>query len=481
MKNIKFNNLFALLAVFAIAVSCVKSDDFDVPQTTVQEEPNLEGFTEVPLESLGGQYEQERADFTYEETNSYVSGYVISSDEAGNFFEEIIIQDNPTNPTIGVRVLIDENPLFTRYEVGRKVFVKLDGLTLGISNGVLTLGIAGSNFIEPIPFPLEDDFILRSTEVAEINPVTVSLEELAAIDLGAGDDVAFRLTNLYVRVANVQFTKAQVIDNNFTYAAEGSDEFDGERILESCDDGSTLIFSTSTFADFKAALLPTGRGEISGILTKNFFGDVFNLVVNDPSTVLLTDENRCDPEPLFIEPFECSGSASGGSNVVFEEDFETFNAIEDYVAAGWTNVNTTEGSTVWEIGNFDNNNYAQITGFNTGETLINSWLVTPSINMDNTSGEALNMRIQTNFDNGRILRVLFSENFTGDVTAASWKDLTQFEAPVGPSGGFGDFVNVGPINLSCIDGTIHIAFLYEGSDPAATTRYHVDDIEISGN
>ena len=29
--------------------------------------------------------------------------------------------------------------------------------------------------------------------------------------------------------------------------------------------------------------------------------------------------------------------------------------------------------------------------------------------------------------------------------------------------------------------TIHIGFFYEGSDPNATTRYHIDNIEVTGN
>ena len=47
-------------------------------------------------------------------------------------------------------------------------------------------------------------------------------------------------------------------------------EFDGERLLESCEDGGSVIFSTSTFADFKSFLLPQGRGSMTGILTKNY-------------------------------------------------------------------------------------------------------------------------------------------------------------------------------------------------------------------
>tara|TARA_R100000406_G_C3087024_1_gene118523 strand:- start:173 stop:1051 length:879 start_codon:yes stop_codon:yes gene_type:complete len=282
-------------------------------------------------------------------------------------------------------------------------------------------------------------------------------------------------TNLFVRLTDVQFVRSQALGSNpLTYAGEASDEFDGERILESCATGATTIFSTSTFASFKSQELATGRGTIDAILTRDFFDDYFILTVNGLSDVNLDDTNRCDPDT-----FSCDGP-SGGGNVFWSENFEQFNAIEDYVNAGWTNVNVNGGGTLWVIGNFDGTNYAQISGFNSGESTIETWLVTPSIDMDATTEEELFMDIQTNFDNGTILSVVFSTNFTGDVTTATWQEL-DVDIPSGPAGGFGSFQSVGPVNISCLEGTVNIAFLYEGSDPNATTRYHIDNIEITGN
>ena len=69
------------------------------------------------------------------------------------------------------------------------------------------------------------------------------------------------------------------------FASEEFDHFDGERTLESCATASSVIFSTSTFADFKSLTLPSGRGSMNAILTKNFFGDTFNIVVNSPEDI----------------------------------------------------------------------------------------------------------------------------------------------------------------------------------------------------
>jgi len=478
MKTINLYKLVILFFAATLITSCVKDDDYDTPNIEVVE-PILDSPV-ISVNSLASAWEQEQGNVTFE-TKQYLEGYVISNDEFGNFFEEIIIQDNIENPTVGVRILIDESPLFTRFELGRKIYVNLKDLTVGISNGVLTLGVGGGTYIEAVPASRlednpdllgEDRLVLRSSEVGTMVPLEINMSDLPSLP---NDESAFRLTNRLVKINNVQFNRNDVlIEEPLTYAGEFSDEFDGERILESCDSGSTIIFSTSTFADFKSANMASGRGSVTGILTKNFFGDTFNFVVNDINGVNLDNEDRCDPD--F---FSCT-TPSGGGATFFEDDFESYGDFSDAESAGWTNVNVSGGNTEWELGNFSNSNYAQISGFTSGEDEINVWLVSPSIDMDNTEEEELLFDVQSNYDNGNILTVLFSSDFSGDVTSATWQSLDA-AIPNGPSGGFGDFETVGPINISCLDGTIHIAFLYEGSDPSATTRYHVDNFTVTGN
>ncbi len=466
MKTLKYFKLIILILVASFVVSCVQDDDYDVPNIEV-ESPVLSG-TQITIGALKQLLLQEQENngnnILAIEDDFYTTGYVISNDEFGNFYEELIIQDEKENPTTGVKVLIDVSPLYITYEFGRKTHIQLQGLAVGLDSGVLTIGTRSGNSLENIGFSQMEEYVKRDVEVEEIIPLPLNISDF-------DDDK----TNLYIRLTDVQFNRNEVLgENRMTYAAEPGDDFDGERTLEDCQENTSVIFSTSTFADFKAVLLPQERGSLDGILTYNYFGDTFNIVVNSPATINFDNEDRCDPDFFF-----CT-TESGGGTAFYNEAFEAFNSIEEYVDAGWTNVNVSGGNTLWEIGNFNNSNYAQISGFNTGENEIDVWLVTPSINMDTTTKEELLFDIQANYDNGTILSVLISTDFTGDVTTANW-ELLDATIPVGPSGGFGDFEPVGPINISCIDGTINIAFLYEGSDPNATTRYHVDNIQITGN
>ncbi|MFD2563496.1 DUF5689 domain-containing protein [Aquimarina rubra] len=467
MNSINLKKLISVLVLAVTFTACVQDDDFKTPPLSI-DEPNIDGIV-IGVDAVLGILAQEVADegedakVTFEDTNNYVEGYVVSNDKAGNFFEEFVIQDSAENPSGGLRVLIDVNPLFTTYEFGRKIFIKLDGLSVGIENGVATLGVLSGDEVDKIPSFSQNDFIQRSAEVADITPLEITMADFS-------DD----LTNLYIKINNVQFNRNDVLgDNPLTFAGEPSDEFDGERNLESCDSGAIAVLSTSTFADFKGLTLPTQQGSFEGILTKNFFGDTFNLVLNDPTGLVFDNENRCDPNVL-----ECDGT-SGGANVVFEEDF-TGLSISDLENSGWLNVNTTGGSLDYIVGSFSGNQYAQISGFNSGESPFEVWLVTPEIDLTASTAEELSFDIQANFDNGNILTAFITDNFTGDVTTTEWSQLDA-TIPNGNPNGFGSFESVGPVNISCVEGNVRIAFRYAGADPGPTTRYHIDNIEISGN
>ncbi len=476
MKTIKLKNILLLVFGLVVLTSCVEDDDFNTPNLSIQE-PNLEGSQIVPLSSVAGElaqaqdgntlnYNDESTVFTYdvEGVDQYMEAYIVSSDEGGNFFKELVVQDNFENPTIGLKISIDVNPLYIRYEVGRKIYVKLNDLTVGIRNGVLALGKLDGNRVGRIAQSDEEKVILRSAEVQTIVPLVMDISDFT-------DDK----TNLLIRLQDVQFNRVDALSSPpKTFASESGDQFDGNRPIESCATSGSVLLKTSTFADFKSLRLPTGRGNIDAILTKDFFGDDFNVTVSTPETINLDSDERCDPD--F---FECTTSSGGGS-VFYQEDFQAYpnNAT---AFGGWTNVNVSGGSTRFTIGSFSGTKYAQVSGFNAGASSINVWLVSPGINMDSTTGEELSFDIQANFDNGTILTVYISTDFTGDPETATWQ-LLDAVIPSGPSGGFASsFTTVGPINVSCVDGTAHVGFFYEGSDPSATTRYHITNVRMTGN
>ncbi|AZQ43034.1 DUF5689 domain-containing protein [Nonlabens ponticola] len=492
MKN--FSKLFALLAIVSLTFSCVEDDDFGVPDTAPVA-VELDGPV-VTIQALKSAHEQlvlDRADdagldpdsrfdveaiqairentvLEFGDTDQYVEGYVISSDEGGNFFEELYVQNRPDMATAGMIVSIDVNPLFTKYDLGRQIFVDLENLAFGLENGVYTLGVKEGDQVEKIPASEQDNTIIRSPNVGRLIPTVVSL-----------GDFDESLVGTLVQVQDVQFSRPDVVRDQGpkTYAGEDTDEFDGERQLISCANGASAVFSTSTFADFKSLDLPTGRGDVTAVLTKNFFGDTFNLSINSPEDVDLSNQDRCDPDFLV-----CNNSDAGtGDQTIFEQNFETIFAEAQLDDQGWTNVNVSGGDERYEDGNFSGNRYIQVNAFGQDDDPMIAWLVTPEIDLDDTSDEAFSFSIQANFDQGGLLEVFITNEYTGDPTTTNWSQL-EANIPEGPTGGFASgFTDVDAIDISCVEGEeVNIAFKYTASDPAGTTtRYHIDNLLVTGN
>lgn len=473
MKTLNFYKLTLLFFAVTLITSCVKNDDFDVPSIEVQA-PDLSGEA-ITIDALYDLYLQELIDnenstLTIEQ-DYYITGYVISNDEQGNFFEELILQDLPENPTRGVRVMIDVNPLFITYEFGRQTHVQVQGLTVGIDGGVLTLGV-GSN-LDKISEASMLKKVKRDVEVATIVPMDMSFS-----------DFSTDKTNLYIRVNDVQFNRNDVLgDDPKSYSGEPDDSFDGERVLESCTSGLTTIFSTSTFADFTAVQMSAGRGSIEGVLTLNFFGETFNLVANSLDAIQLEDTNRCDPVEI-----DCGLADSTGSNIIFSEFFESFSDGQTITGNGWTNY-SQEGSQEWEAYFSGGTNSSlgiscHIGSFLSGDDSTINWLITPQINFDAQDGETINFKTSNSFSDGSTLEFLFSSDWDGtpeNISGATW-DLLPAATIVSDDDFFGDWIDSENVDLSCISGTGYIAWKYIGSgDSDVDGTYELDEIEIKSN
>ncbi len=476
MRSKLYHNLLLFTTLIALT-SCVENFDFETPELT-EITVVLDG-SEITISTLRDLLIQEQNTnqtniLSFSETDQYITGYVISNDAAGNFFEELIVQDQPENPTTGVRVLLDVNPLFTTYEFGRKVFVKLDGLSVGFDNGVLTLGILSRGTVEKISESRASQFILRDTIVAEITPLPMTREGFEA-----------EKTNLYVQLENVQFRADEVLgEDRKTFSAEPDDAFDGERRLVFCSNRRSVIFSTSTFADFKALLLPVGRGSLDGILTYNFFGEDFNIVVNDPNDIRFESEDRCDPLNL-----NCGVGSGHDGIIVFGDNFESQENNDPIAGNGWTNV-IQEGTVLWE--GFDGSSSnppfgeisAQIGSFNSGDASSITWLITPGIDFDAIDRPTLTFLTSTSFADESILEVLVSTNWDGtteEVNSFEWFTLSTPRI-AGPGDPFQDYIPSGIIDLSCIEGTAYLAWRYTGSGaPAFDGTYELDEIEVRSN
>ena len=140
MKSIQ--NPFSILILFScFFVTCIPADEFAVPESYFRE-IELSG-TAITMRALKSTLDQEIEingnELLHIDTDNYLHGFVISTDQFGNFFEELIIQNRASEADRGLKLLLDQNPLFQYFEPGRKVYVQLKGLHAGYHSGQLAV------------------------------------------------------------------------------------------------------------------------------------------------------------------------------------------------------------------------------------------------------------------------------------------------------------------------------------------------------
>ncbi len=448
MKKINLNKIAVLLVSLVVLTGCVEDDNFDVPSTIegISEYPNTDAEFNTLSGVLGAFGSNGNEAYTYEAASETVSekytvGYVVSSDEGGNFYKQLVIQDAPENPTAAIVVQVDKNPLFTQYEFGRKVYVKLNGLTVGESNGVLQLGRLNGDQIDEIASTLVPNHIIRTSEVATIVPKEVTISQFSDA-----------LESQYIRLNNMQFNSNLVVGNTTTFASETNDSFDGERLLESCATGSSVILSTSTFSDFKGLPLPANRGSIDGVLTRDYFDDFYTIYINTPEAINFDNDLRCDP--------------------LFEDDFSAGNLDK------WTPYNVT-GTQEWYYNTFGNpDDSATMSGFSGGAQTNEDWLISLPIDLSNTPSAFLTFQTVKRY-NGNDIEVFYATDYNGGdpTTDGTWVALSPTLDT--NTGSWSSWTDSGSLDLSAAaGGNVFIAFKYTSTSSAAAT-WEIDNVKVS--
>ncbi len=462
----KSTNFLSLFIIFFFITSCVEDEGFELPDITVAD-PNI--TANMTFQNVISKYGQAVANgdgiaVFDEDQDLYIEGYVISSDKAGNFFKELIIQNkvdensDTADPRLGFKIEVNVKGLADTYEVGRKVYIKMNGLAAGLAHGVFVIGKQSGNNIEQIQEFEFRDYIIRDPEIATLTPKVTTLSELTEQD-----------ENTFIQLDNIQVHRHNIAQS---YAGEPFDEFDGFRTLESCDEGGSISLQTSTFADFKSLKIPQNKGSIQGVFSRDFKDDFNVLIINSTSDINFDNSERCDPIIL-----ECDGTTAS-TITIFNEGFQSINNESDLDALGWTNINVSGGSERYEDSSFAGDTYLKISAFGTGESPLEAWLVTPAINLDGSSEAVLSFDISTNFETGQALTAFITDNYTGDPTTTEWTQLGA-NIPIGDDS-FGSFIT-STINISCLSGNIHVAFQYLGAAGRTETRYHIDNIKVTGS
>ncbi|PWN64648.1 DUF5689 domain-containing protein [Chryseobacterium oncorhynchi] len=263
--------IFIAAASLLVTVGCVHDDKYD--------QPNLDGYDCADKQGIAMPFADVKAKFqnntvytfpkddtpNNEADDLYMVGYVSSTDETGNVYKTIYIQDALANPTHGFTISVDMVSSYTKFPQGSKIYVKLNGLSIGTYGGVVQLGVktgaeSAANGVSRIPEKSVPGIIFRScTTRGEIIPKVLTLAELKNNE---------NLIGCLVQLNEVEFD-SKALCSNFAPNGQTVDRGIGQGWNESSSTYvNTAVVRNSGFASFANQTLPAGKGTLKGIYSK---------------------------------------------------------------------------------------------------------------------------------------------------------------------------------------------------------------------
>lgn len=272
MKNIKY--LLMLVLACSLFTGCM-DDDWDTPNAeALNKAYGNQEIAETNVITIGSLKEQYKSVINAS-TNSYeqitkdvqIKGRVVGNDIGGNIYNEVSIDDG----TGAILICISQGGLFSYLPVGQEIVVDLKGLYIGGYGKQAEIGMPytnakGNSYVSRMSRILWNKHF-KLTGVADASKVVAEEFDVSK----RTDEEYFTANNgKLMTIKNVEFTNA---DGKTTFAP--SDEKDaansvnrglsqnGEPIAT-----SSIVVRTSSYADFAAKQLPTGKLNITGVFTR---------------------------------------------------------------------------------------------------------------------------------------------------------------------------------------------------------------------
>ncbi|MDT7828686.1 DUF5689 domain-containing protein [Pricia sp. S334] len=319
MKETTAFRTFSRTCIFVLTgsmlLSCVKDRSFDPPSADCA----MELVANTTYAEVKNLYVDETMQI---QQDLVIEGYVVSSDEAGNFFSALHFQDSPTDPAEGFQIEIDLRDSHLFYPIGTKIFIKLKGLYLGKSKEVFKIGGVFTSFgnasVGRLPSPVVESHIFVACDgKTAVEPTPVSLPDLPK-----------NLTNTLVRFEDVEIAEEEL---GQSFAVEREET---ERHLTDCNDNEVVLLN-SGYSDFQAELLPEGRGSITGVLLRE--KDEYRLAIRSLEDISFEKDRCADLVDEFSSNRIFISELADPDNNLAARFVELYNAAEEPLPLkGWT-------------------------------------------------------------------------------------------------------------------------------------------------
>jgi len=457
MKNYKLIVTILILATFS---SCVNSDEFGVPNlsnecVTIAKTKEVSDITTLATATT--------VPYTTSETVvDYIEAYVTSSDEGGNFYKSISMMS--LDGLKGFSMPVDNYNLYTEFEPGRKVTIKLDkNRYFNKQHGSTVIGSSYNAGVGRISGVEYKNVILRSCDDVD----EISIVKNLTIAQAKND----QYLNMLIEFDAVQFTDASVGKKYFDSTLNSIGGATNHEITDQF--GNKVIVRVSEFAVFASNAVPSKNGKIRGVMTK--YNSDYQFMIRTLKDVDLTNDR------LDIDLYPPIVGTALVYDTTLNEPFTSYTTTNQQIFPKYIN-DASVGSRYWQVKTFSGNKYIQMSSFGGTPEANRSLFIVP-VNM--TTANTLSFKTKDGFNNGAVLKVYYTTNYVPgtQISSATLNNITSsFTIASGTVTGYAtNFTNSGTYTIpASVTGNGFFVFEYVGNGSGgATTTMQIDDIVIN--
>ncbi len=210
-----------------------------------------------------------------------LGGRVIASDEGGNIYQNVMLQDETGAVTIAVLTTNSSGilpDLSACYKVGEEMYINATGLYAGKYAGLFQIGTEGEYNGTPQTSKMSaEDFLSHTFLNGLPDPSKVKVLDMTISEINAATSVEDqqKYQSQLVRIADVSF----IGGGEQTWGETGSSSTAVNRYLIDAT-GNRLLVRNSNRSDFCDQVLPAGHGTVEGIM--GYFNGTWQFLFRTP-------------------------------------------------------------------------------------------------------------------------------------------------------------------------------------------------------
>lgn len=200
-----------------------------------------------------------------------IRGKVISSDESGNIYKQLVVQDE----TAAISFSINAYNIYSNFKTGDDITIDLRGFSIGRYFGELEIGelmnhTSYGNTISFLPYELFINQAIYNSANNEIKPIPTSLNDLNSAK--STSDGLQKWQSQFILLKGVTFEEKNVPLSEYQ-------QYTNRYVTDA--NGQRLAVRTSGYADFYNQRTPSGIVSLCGIIHFNSQSNEWNLILID--------------------------------------------------------------------------------------------------------------------------------------------------------------------------------------------------------